>query len=50
MKSDYKFVCNYYCFYKFVLYERGLVYVFNVVFNDDWRKRYKINRGMLVKN
>jgi len=27
-----------------------LVYVFNVIFNIDWRKRYKINRGMLVKN
>jgi len=33
IKNDNKFVCNYYCFYKFVLYERELVYVFNVVFN-----------------
>jgi len=32
------------------LRERELVYVFNVIFNVDWRKRYKINKGMLVKN
>ena len=31
-------------------FKRELVYVFNVIFNVDWRKRYKINRGMLVKN
>jgi len=30
--------------------ERGLVYVLNILFNVDWRKRYKINRGVLIKN
>ena len=29
--------------------ERGLAYVFNIIFNVDWRKRRKINRVMLVK-
>jgi len=37
-------------FYNFILRERGLMYVFKIVFNVDWRKIYKINKGMLVKN
>jgi len=28
---------------------REIVDVFNMIFNIDWRKTYKINRGMLVK-
>jgi len=31
-------------------FKRELVYVFNVIFNVDRIKRYKINKGMLVKN
>jgi len=31
------------------LRERELVYVFNIIFIADRRKRYKINKGILVK-
>ena len=30
-------------------FKREIVDVFNMVFNVDWRKTYKINRGMLEK-
>jgi hypothetical protein len=32
-------------FYKFILHERELIYVFIIVFITDFRKRYNIIRG-----
>jgi len=30
-------------------FKREIIDVFNMIFNVDWRKIYKINKGMLVK-
>jgi len=35
IESDNKFVCDYYCFYNFILKEKGLLYIFNIILNAD---------------
>jgi len=39
---------NYYCCSSFI-FKRDLVYVFNIILIVDWRKLWKINKGMLIK-